>query len=47
MKTASRRSANTRAIAAPMIHIISTLYTLRPICFESLSAGIETELAKK
>lgn len=43
MKTASRRSASTNAMAAPMIHIMSTLYTLRPICFESLSAGIETK----
>lgn len=42
MKTASRRSASTNAMAAPMIHIIRTLYTLSPICFESLSAGIET-----
>lgn len=41
-KTASRRSASTNAMAAPMIHIISTLYTLRPMCFESFSAGIET-----
>lgn len=47
MKTASRRSASTNAMAAPMIHIISTLYTLSPICFESLSAGIDTETPQR
>lgn len=43
MKTASRLSASTNAIAAPMMHIISTLYTLSPMCFESFNAGIETK----
>lgn len=42
MNTASRRSDKTSAIAAPIIHIINTLYTLKPICFESFKAGIET-----
>lgn len=46
MKTASRRSARTSAMAAPIMHMISTLYTLSPMCFESLSAGIETEQLK-
>lgn len=42
IKTASRRSAKTNAIAAPIIHIIRTLYTLKPMCFESFNAGIDT-----
>lgn len=42
IKTASRRSAKTKAIAAPIMHIISTLYTLNPMCLESLRAGIDT-----
>lgn len=43
MKTASRRSARTSAMAAPIVHMITQLYTLSPMCFESLSAGIETK----
>lgn len=42
INTASRRSDRTNAIAAPMIHMIKTLYTLSPICLESLRAGIDT-----
>lgn len=42
MKEASFRSDSTIAMAAPMTHIITTLYTLSPMCFESLSAGMET-----
>lgn len=46
MKTASRRSARTSAMAAPIVHMITQLYTLSPMCFESLSAGIETKQRK-
>lgn len=42
MNTASRRSASTMAIDAPIMHIINTLYTLKPMCLESLSAGMDT-----
>lgn len=42
MNEASFRSESTIAMAAPVTHIITTLYTLRPMCFESLRAGIET-----
>lgn len=42
MKAASLRSDSTMAIAAPMMHMMTTLYTDRPICLESLRAGMET-----
>lgn len=42
IKTASLRSEIMRAMAAPMMHIIVTLYTDNPMCLESFSAGIET-----
>lgn len=41
-KTRSLRSVNTKEIAAPAMHVINTLYTEKPICFESFKAGIET-----
>ena len=47
MKEASLRSDRTIEMAAPVTHIITTLYTLRPMCFESLRAGMETCLVSQ
>lgn len=44
IKTASFRSDMMRAIEPPIMHIIVTLYTDNPICFESFNAGICTFL---
>lgn len=41
-KTKSLRSDNTNDMAAPAMHVMNTLYTEKPMCFESFRAGIET-----
>lgn len=42
IKTASFRSDMIKAMDPPIMHIIVTLYTDRPMCLESFRAGIET-----
>lgn len=42
MKEASCLSERTKLMAAPMTHIITTLYTDIPTYLESLRAGMET-----
>lgn len=42
MKAASCWSRSTKEMAAPMLHMMTTLYTLMPTYLESFSAGMLT-----